>query len=82
MPTPAQEIEQWLLDRHKWIQDAARRIAANGAFQKEDLPELTNICVAEANGRPFTFSGVPKGGLELPDVTKPLRIDSVSSVRG
>lgn len=82
MTTRAQEIEQWLLERPKWMQDAARRIVANDSFQKEDVPDLTNICVAEANERPFTFSGLPKGALEISETTKPLHLDAISSLRG
>ncbi len=82
MTTPAQELEKWFQDRPKWLQDAARRLVQNGELTEQDFGDLLAMCVAEGSGQNVAFTGLVAGSLAVQDTTKPLRLDSVSDVKG
>ncbi len=82
MTTSIQELEKWFQDRPKWLQDSARRLIKNGTLVDKDYAELLSICLAESLGQSVSFSGIPSGTLVFADATKPLRLESISDVKG
>jgi hypothetical protein len=82
MTTPAQQIEKWLKDRPKWMQDAARRLVINGTLTKTDFDELLSICTSEATKQKCAFESIAPGALEKQDATLPIRLESISHVQG
>jgi len=82
MTTSVQELEKWFQDRPKWLQDAARRLVHNGTLVDKDYAELLSICLAESLSQSVSFSGIPSGALVIADATKPLRLESISDVKG
>ena len=77
-----QELEAWFRERPKWLQDAARRLVQNGELTEQDFRDLFAICIAEGAGQTVAFAGLEAGSLVVQDTTKPLRLDSVSDVKG
>ena len=76
------DLENWFQERPKWLQDAARRIVQNGNLTEQDYTELLPICIAEAIDKPVTFTGLVAGSLDIQETAKPLRLDSISDVKG
>jgi ABC-type dipeptide/oligopeptide/nickel transport system ATPase subunit len=76
------DLENWFQERPKWLQNAARRIVQNGNLTEQDYTELLPICIAEAIDKPVTFTGLIAGSLDIQETAKPLRIDSISDVKG
>lgn len=44
----AKQLVQWFEARPQWLQEAARRWLANGAFEEKDIKELEALCKREA----------------------------------
>ena len=82
MTSAIQDLEVWFQGRHKWLQDAARRIVQNGVLSDADYDDLLAICIAEATQSTVVFSGIAAGSLAVQDATAPLRLDSIANVQG
>jgi energy-coupling factor transporter ATP-binding protein EcfA2 len=76
------DLEKWFQERHKWLQDAARRLIQNGDLADQDYSDLLTICKAEAEGQGVTFTGIVPGSLGVQDATNPLRLDSIANIQG
>lgn len=48
MSDTATHIVKWFGERHKWLQDAARRLLRNGEVTEADVEELLVLCKREA----------------------------------
>lgn len=76
------KLEEWFKTRPKWLQDAAHRLIQKGELSEQDFTELFSICNAEVTGQNVVFTGLTTGSLAVQDTSKPLRLDSVSEVKG
>ncbi|MEN6623151.1 MAG: hypothetical protein ABFD50_16590, partial [Smithella sp.] len=75
-------MEAWFQERPKWMQDAAYRLAKNGAITKNDISQLLAICNAEAVGQKVDFNCLPSEALEVVDMSQPLHLISIANVQG
>ena len=78
------EIEDWFSKRHKWLQDAARRLVQCGEITEADINELVMLCKAEAGLIDIDIKpkGVPLGSLNVQQDETYLRLNSISSIKG
>lgn len=60
--TPRDAFAEWFADRPKWIQTAAARLATTRQMPSpEEVRNLSDLCVAEANGVAAAFETMPHG---------------------
>lgn len=76
------ELEAWFQERPKWMQDAAYRLAKNGAINDNDIKQLLVICNAEAACQKVDFNCLPSGSLGVIDTPQPLRLKCIANVQG
>lgn len=78
-------VEEWLGQRPRWLQDAAYRlINSDNTLLEKDFQELVNLCKAEAQllDSEKEFNKVISDSLSSKDSSTQLRIDSIHNVRG
>ncbi|AJY75329.1 AAA family ATPase [Paenibacillus beijingensis] len=77
------DVERWLTQRPKWLQNAASRIVQK-KLSEEDIKELINICKGESESDVSSYSvGVsPLGGLQSKSESNFLKLTSISDVNG
>lgn len=83
--TPAlHPFEQWLLERHKWLQTAAVRLIRSRALPDTTaIQSLANLCLMEASKQESDqFEQVPPGALAQASVQPPIRLRRLSEVTG
>lgn len=74
---------QWLLERPKWLQTAAARLAASRKLPDETgIRELADLCLAEANGAPAAFEKPPVDLFPEAGAQPPFRIRKLDKVIG
>lgn len=78
------DFEDWLSQRHKWLQTAAHRMIESKAVATEAvLEELTRLCIGEASETgTHAFTKVAPGSLVHGAVRPTLHIEKLSDVRG
>ena len=79
------DIEQWLGQRHRWLQDAASRlIKNNNTLSDTDLQELIELCKAEAQlvNSDKEFTNIEPQSLSIKDSSTSLKLDAINSVKG
>jgi hypothetical protein len=79
------EVEQWLGQRPRWLQDAASRIIDNNnTLTEKDLQELIELCKVEAQflDSEKVFNCVVTNSLSSKDSSTHLRLDAIHNVRG
>lgn len=79
------DIEQWLGQRHRWLQDAASRlIKNNNTLSDTDLQELIELCKAEAQlvNSDKEFTNIEPHSLSVKDSSTSLKLDAIHSVKG
>ncbi|MDR5826247.1 AAA family ATPase [Caballeronia sp. LP006] len=77
-------FEQWLSERHKWLQTAAARLIRTRAFPDADaICELADLCVIEASKQGVEkFEAVAPGVLAQAQGQSPIRLRRISEVTG
>ncbi|MDH6374326.1 energy-coupling factor transporter ATP-binding protein EcfA2 [Paenibacillus sp. PastF-3] len=78
------EVEQWLSQRPRWLQDAASRLVNNNTLTDTDHQELIELCKVEAQLLDFekVFNSVVSKSLSSKDSSMHLRLDAIQNVRG
>ncbi|MCC6939657.1 MAG: AAA family ATPase [Flavobacteriales bacterium] len=81
------ELHQWLAERPKWQQDAARRLAAKAELDGDDLKHLTDLCLKEAGFvhpdlDPLEFQPIDKKDLAFNRDGQSLALNSIGDVKG
>lgn len=75
-------LEQWFLERPKWLQEAAYRIVSTGSLTEKDYSDLLNMCLDEAANVPVKCKILNKGVFDAQESSVPLRLESISEVKG
>ena len=44
-------FSEWLKKRHVWLQRAAVKLMAKDSLNEEEIDDLVEICINEANGK-------------------------------
>src|SRR5436309_1508056 len=88
---PIDEVQSnlagWFKNRPEWIQDAARRVLANGPLSASDIAELTLLCKKEAGvfseetGK-LVAHPIPDQSFGGAEAAKSVRLDSISEIKG
>ena len=75
---------EWFSARPKWVQTAAARLAASRKFPSDvEIEQLTDLCVAEANGEAgAVFETVPNGMLGASVGTSSFKLSKLDKVVG
>lgn len=78
------DVEQWLNQRPRWLQDAAYRLISNNTITDIDLQELVDLCKSEVglNTTDKVFTSVTPGSLSSMDESTQLRLDAINNVTG
>lgn len=79
------DVEHWLGQRHRWLQDAASRlIKNNNTLTDTDLQDLIELCKGEAQLIELhkEFKTVEPNSLSLKDSSTHLRLNSIHNVKG
>ena len=78
------DFEEWLSQRHKWLQTAAHRMIESRSIATESvLKELTQLCISEASDiGVHAFAAVAPGSLTQGAIRPTLRIEKLSNVQG
>lgn len=79
------EVENWLLQRPRWLQHAANLlIQNNNVLTEAELRDLVLLCKAEAQliDSEIKFQSIIAGSLSAKDRSSNLRLDSIHNVRG
>ena len=79
------EVEQWLSQRPRWLQDAASRLVKNNnTLTDTDLEELIELCKAEAQilDSEKVFNSIVPKSLSSKDSSTHLRLDAIHNIRG
>jgi len=82
-----QDLAEWFSGRPGWLQEAARRLFANGILAKKDADELTVLCKREAGivvpGFPDLKAGkLDKNSFGQSQQKVNLRLDSIGDISG
>ncbi|CAM3490130.1 hypothetical protein EDM52_19010 [Brevibacillus invocatus] len=78
-------VEQWLCQRPRWLQDAASRLISNSnTLTDTDLQELIELCKAEVQllDSEKEFKRVETNSLSAKDSSTQLRLEAIHSVKG
>ena len=76
------EIAEWLSQRPKWLQVAAKRLIESGNLIDSTITELATLCLQEADNEfPDIDFRVPLGAFDLHD-SEEIRLCSISEVSG
>ncbi|MGN8112119.1 AAA family ATPase [Paraburkholderia sp. 22098] len=77
-------FEQWLAERHKWLQTAASKMISTRGFPDAvGITELADLSVAEASKEAAEkFESVPPGALANATGQSPIRLRRISEVSG
>lgn len=78
----ANDLENWFHERPQWLQNAAFRIIQKGNLVEQDFYELLSICIAEASGESINVEGLHADAINVQEISKPLRLESISEVTG
>ncbi|CAH8712472.1 AAA family ATPase [Paenibacillus thiaminolyticus] len=79
------DVEEWLRERPRWLQDAASRLIKNdNSLNETDHQELIELCKAEAQilDSDIEFMSIIPNSLSAKDSSSHLRIDAIKNVRG
>jgi hypothetical protein len=78
------DVEQWLSQRPRWLQDAAFRLICNNTVTDIDLQQLVDLCKSEVglNREKVVFTSVTPGSLSSMDESTHLRLESIHSAKG
>jgi hypothetical protein len=87
MTADATDLAQWFAARPSWLQDAARRLFANGDLSADDQKELLALCKREAGALVADFPELKPVPIQAPafmsaDQAKPLSIAAIAKVTG
>lgn len=76
-------FENWLGERPKWLQSAARFLIDNKRMPTDvEISELAELCIKEASGEQRGFTQIIPGALANASQRAPLRINKITSVIG
>jgi len=75
---------EWFSVRPKWVQTAAARLAASRKFPSDvEIEQLTDLCVAKANGEAgAVFETVPNGMLGASVGTSSFKLSKLDKIVG
>jgi energy-coupling factor transporter ATP-binding protein EcfA2 len=81
------DLYQWLTERPKWQQDAARRLTLKNELSADDLKELTDLCLNEAgldhpDLEPLEFQLIDRKELTFDRSAQNLVLNSIVDVKG
>ena len=78
------DLSNWFLARPKWLQTAATRLAIKRKMPaNDDILELTDLCVSEANDRPgLLFESLPVGILSQESNIEAFKLKKLDKVIG
>ncbi|PHF12382.1 hypothetical protein COF84_25740 [Bacillus wiedmannii] len=78
------EVENWLSQRPRWLQDAAVRLINNNELSRSDISELVELCKIEAGLLKIDrcFAKVTPGSISSREEKTLLKLDAIHSVRG
>ena len=78
------DLSNWFLARPKWLQTAASRLAIKRKIPNDDdIRELTDLCVLEANDTPgLLFESLPTGILSQESNTDKFKLIKIDKVIG
>jgi len=82
MAVDMKNLESWFQSRPRWLQDATRRLINNPTLSENDILELVDICIKEAEHKKPQYSGIIPSSLGLQDSTSALRLESITDVHG
>ena len=86
MSANLQELAKWFKERPLWLQEAVRRALLKGSIDQNDLKELLALCRKEAGieveGPELNPNPIPEGAFSAAEMTLPLRLISISDVKG
>lgn len=82
-----QDLADWFNGRPGWLQEAARRLFANGILEKKDADELAVLCKREAGIVVSGFADLKAGKLDKNSFAQSqqkvnLRLDSIGNISG
>ena len=80
-------LGEWFTGRPKWLQDAARRLLANGALTPADISELVLLCKKEAGSQAeelshLQFNGISERAFKIAEPSVSIRLSAISDVKG
>ncbi|RQS64280.1 chromosome segregation protein SMC [Burkholderia sp. Bp8963] len=80
----ADPIEQWLSERHKWLQTAAAKMVQSRSMpDAETICHLADLCLAEASNQPNpSFEAVAPGSIAQAASQRPVRLLKISDISG
>ncbi len=78
---------QWLTERPRWQQDAARRLVQKTTLSADDLKELTDLCLKEAGFdypdlESLSFQAITSKDLTFTSEGQDLALKSIGDVKG
>lgn len=81
------DLYQWLTERPKWQQDAARRLTQKSELSADDLKELTDLCLKEAGYDhpdlvPLEFQLIERKDLAFNSGGQDLALSGIRDVKG
>ena len=81
------DLHQWLTDRPKWQQDAARRLTQKTELSADDLKELTDLCLKEGGFdhpdlESLEFLPIDRNHLAFSSGAQNLALNSIGDVKG
>lgn len=80
MDNKADNLTEWLAERHQWLQIAATRLLQQPELTDKDVSELATLCQQEAEGKlPKTGFSFPAAAFS-PSAAGSLRLCSVSDI--
>lgn len=81
--TPKDVFAEWFAARPKWMQTAAARLATTRRMPSpEDIRDLANLCMAEANGVAAAFETMPHGMFGAADGADAFKLRKLDKVVG
>ena len=83
----AVKLGEWFKKRPEWLQDAARRLLANGSVNATDVAELTLLCKKEAGSKDeglaeLAAQPIPQQSFNVSETPVAIRLDSISEIKG
>lgn len=83
----AVKLGEWFESRPKWLQDAARRLLANGSINAADIAELILLCKKEAGFKDEELAEleaqpIPLQSFKVSESSVSVRLDSISEIKG
>jgi len=81
--TPKDSFAEWFAERPRWMQTAAARLATTRRMPSpEDICDLADLGVAEANGVAVAFETMPHGMFGAAAGTDPFKLRKLDKVVG